>query len=139
MTPNTLSSSSITGNTVKNRKGEKVGTIKDLMIDLNSGEVEYAVLSFGGFLGIGDKYFAVPLQAMEFDPNDNENAVMDIDKDRLENAPGFDKDNWPNTSDDSFTNQVYNHYDIERRDYSSSDRDPSNRMVSDSKSRPDWS
>ncbi len=112
-TPRLLSSSSITGTDVKNPSGENIGEIKDLMIDWSSGKVAYAVLSFGGFLGMGDKLFAIPLEAFEFDTADsNDRIVLDADKDSLENAPGFDKDNWPNSADNDFTRKVYSHYDV---------------------------
>lgn len=106
-----LSSSSITGNSVHNGQGEDLGNIEDLMVDLSSGEVNYAVLSFGGFLGIGDKLFAVPLQAMRLDTQ-NKAFVLDESKERLENAPGFDKDNWPDAADNEWQQQVRSYYNI---------------------------
>ena len=105
----TLSTSTLTGTDVRNREGETLGDIKDFMIDLQSGRVQYAVLDFGGFLGIGDKYFAVPLEAFRSDTK-SEKLVLDVDKAVLENAPGFPKDNWPSTADDSFIESVYTHY-----------------------------
>ncbi|GAB5536379.1 MAG: hypothetical protein Rubg2KO_26280 [Rubricoccaceae bacterium] len=110
---NHLSSTSIVGTSVKNFQREDLGEIQDLMIDPQSGRVIYAVLDFGGFLGIGDKYFAVPLQAFSVD-RVNEVFSLDIDKERLENAPGFDKDNWPTTANESFTDSVYSYYNINR-------------------------
>ena len=105
----TLSASSITGTTVRNRQGETLGDIKDLVVDLSSGRVRYAVLDFGGFLGIGDKYFAVPLEAFRTDTQ-SEQLVLDMDKGRLENAPGFDKSEWPSTATDTFDETVYDFY-----------------------------
>lgn len=113
MTPRVLSATSINGTNVNNTHGESIGEIKDLMIDWSSGKVEYAVLSFGGFLGMGDKLFAVPLEAFTFDSVDSEEAVIDITKESLENAPGFDKDNWPSSADHEFTKSVYNHYNMD--------------------------
>ncbi|MFN3596955.1 MAG: PRC-barrel domain-containing protein [Rubricoccaceae bacterium] len=104
-----LSSSSITGNSVVNPQGESLGDIKDLMIDVSDGRVVYAVLSFGGFLGLGDKLFAVPLNALQLD-TERERFVLDVSREQLENAPGFDKDNWPATTDHEFVNSVYTHY-----------------------------
>ena len=103
-----LSASSINGTGVCNAQGEDLGNIKDLMIDTNSGEIEYAVLSFGGILGIGDKYFAIPWKSFSVDHND-EKMVLNVDKERLENAPGFDKDNWPNRASDYYS-RVRTHY-----------------------------
>lgn len=109
-----LSSSTITGQKVHNLKDENIGNIKDLMIDPQTGEVVYAVLSFGGFLGIGDKYFAVPINALQFSDKD-ETIILDANKEKLENTPSFDKDNWPKTADDKFLNSVYGHYGLKYR------------------------
>ena len=105
----TLSTDSLTGTTVRNREGETLGDIKDFMLDIDNGRVMYAVLDFGGFLGIGDKYFAVPLEAFRPDTQ-SEQLVLDVDKATLENAPGFDKSNWPVTPNDSFMETVYDFY-----------------------------
>ena len=105
----TLSTSTLTGTDVRNREGENLGNIKDFILDVENGRVMYAVLDFGGFLGIGDKYFAVPLEAFRTDTQ-SEQLVLDVDKARLENAPGFDKDNWPSTPNDTFVESVYDFY-----------------------------
>lgn len=112
LTPRALSATSITGTNVTNLQNESLGEIEDLMIDLNTGRVSYAVLSFGGILGIGDKLFAVPLESFSVDA-DNENFVLNMDKDRLEDAPGFDKNDWPATSDTGFRDRVYSYYEID--------------------------
>lgn len=109
-----LSSSSIASDDVKNREGENLGDIKDLMIDTQTGQIEYAVLSFGGFLGMGDKYFAVPWSALKVDRED-ECLILNVSKERLKNAPGFDKDNWPDMADPQFKDQIYGHYGIDYR------------------------
>ncbi|MEM1269703.1 MAG: PRC-barrel domain-containing protein [Bacteroidota bacterium] len=106
-----LSSSSLQNNPVFNNSGERLGEIKDLVIDTESGRVLYSVLSFGGLFGFGDKLFAIPLQAMHLD-TENERFVFNIDKSRLENAPGFDKDNWPLTPDNEWIDSVYSYYSI---------------------------
>jgi sporulation protein YlmC with PRC-barrel domain len=111
MTPRVLSASSLKGTTVRNLSDEDIGKIKDLMIDWENGSVAYAVLSFGGFLGLGEKLFAVPLESLKFDKRDgNEVAIIDINKEKLENAPGFDPDNWPQDADYTFIDSVYAHY-----------------------------
>ena len=107
-----LSSSTITGQNVSNLKDENIGDIKDLMINPNNGEVVYAVLSFGGFMGIGNKLFAIPLEALQFSDK-NDTIRLDISKEKLENAPSFDEDNWPLTADDKFVDSVYSHYGIQ--------------------------
>ena len=94
---------------VKNPEGKDLGNVVDFMVDTDTGRVEYSVISFGGFMGLGDKLFAVPLEAMELD-RDNKCFVLDADKERLENAPGFDKDNWPTTADSTFIENIHSHY-----------------------------
>lgn len=112
-----LSATTLKGTNVKNLKKENIGEIQDLMINLETGNVEYAVLSFGGFLGIGDKYFAVPVEALKFSTTSRE-ITLDVDKERLKNAPGFDKDNWPNEASPEFIKSVYDHYGFEpKREY----------------------
>ncbi|WP_207764817.1 PRC-barrel domain-containing protein [Hyphococcus luteus] len=101
MTNNLLSSSTITGDHVKNAKGEDLGKIEDLMIDTNDGAIQYAVLSFGGIMGLGEKLFAVPFGRLKVD-TENKCMILDADKQRLKDAPGFDKDKWPDFSDASF-------------------------------------
>lgn len=109
---NALSATSLNGTQVVNRQGEDVGHIEDMMIDLSTGRILYMVLSFGGILGIGNKLFAVPFDSLTIDQK-NETFVMDVDKERLKNAPGFDKDNWPTASNKDFQNEVYSYYSVE--------------------------
>lgn len=104
-----LSTSTLSSTSVVNRAGEDLGKIKDLMVDPETGRVQYAVLDFGGFLGIGDKLFAVPLQSFTVDTT-NEQFVLDVTKERLENAPGFDKSDWPTTANPQFDENVYDFY-----------------------------
>jgi sporulation protein YlmC with PRC-barrel domain len=107
--PKVLSSSTISSDHVKNSAGEDLGKIEDLMIDVNSGRVAYAVLSFGGVLKVGNKLFAIPWQALRLDAV-NKQFILDVDKSVLERAPGFDKDNWPDMADPTFGTTVYRHY-----------------------------
>jgi len=111
-TPHLLSSSTITGDEVYNSQGKHLGEVKELMIDLNTGQVAYAVLSFGGFLGMGDKLFALPFEALTLN-TDLKYFVLDVDKETLDNAPGFDKDHWPSAPDRSFIDRIYTHYGYE--------------------------
>lgn len=104
-----LSSSSFTGTTVRNLQKEDIGTIKDLMIDLHTGRIAYAVLSFGGLFGLGDKLFAVPFEAMKLDTAD-EVLTLDAKKEVLERSEGFDKDNWPDFADPAFHERVHTAY-----------------------------
>jgi sporulation protein YlmC with PRC-barrel domain len=95
--PHVLSASTIIGDKVLNTAGEHLGNIKELMIDLDGGLIAYAVLSFGGFLGMGDKLFAIPWEALTID-EENHSVILDVDKEVLKEAPGFDKDNWPDNA-----------------------------------------
>jgi sporulation protein YlmC with PRC-barrel domain len=100
---------SILGAKVVNDDREDLGTIEDLVIDTRDSRVAYAILSFGGFLGMGDKHFAIPWEALSFDISEKV-AVLNVDPDRLKNAPGFDKDKWPDMADTTWGNQVHSHY-----------------------------
>jgi sporulation protein YlmC with PRC-barrel domain len=109
MAPQVLSASTLTGNTVCNTQREKLGKVEDIVLDTDSGRVAYGVLSFGGFLGMGDKLFAIPWKAMRLDTEKHE-FVLDVEKDVLEQADGFDKDNWPNMTDRDWGTRVHDHY-----------------------------
>lgn len=102
------------GATVENPAGESVGKLEDLVIEDQSGRVGYAVLSFGGFAGIGDKYFAIPWRSLSVhskDKNpDKKYFVADLNKDRLRDAPGFDKEHWPDFADTRTTGEIDKYY-----------------------------
>ena len=108
-----LSASSLTGDTVVNAQEENLGDIKEIMIDTAQGKIAYAALSFGGFLGLGDKLFAVPWDALKLD-TEHERFVLDVPKEKLESAPGFDKDSWPDSADREWLGRVYDYYGSER-------------------------
>ena len=95
--PQALSVSTLLGNRVVDRAGQEVGRIQELMVDPKNGRVTYAVMSFGGVFGLGEKLFAVPWVSLELDP-DHDRFFMDVDREKLKDAPGFDKDDWPNMS-----------------------------------------
>ena len=99
----------VIGSKVVNAQNEDLGKIEDLVIDARSGRIVYAVLSFGGFLGMGDKYFAIPWNAFQLDLSEKR-AVLNVAKNVLENAPGFDKDAWPNMADSTWGASIYKHY-----------------------------
>jgi sporulation protein YlmC with PRC-barrel domain len=101
--------STLNGNRVRNSAGQDLGRIEEIMLDISSGRIAYVVLSFGGFLGIGGKLFAIPWQALVLDEDDHQ-FILNLDKDRLERAPGFDKDNWPDMADPRFGRQVFSYY-----------------------------
>jgi hypothetical protein len=97
------------GNDVYNKDGEDLGDIKEFMIDMASGKVAYAVLSFGGLLGMGDKLFAVPWDALALDTT-NKRFTLNVLKDAMKDAPGFDKDHWPSMSDPKWASGVHKFY-----------------------------
>lgn len=107
--PEVLSASTLINTPVVNNAGEDLGKIEELMLDLSSGRVNYAVLSFGSFLGMGGKFFAIPWEALTVD-RVKKKVVLNVDKKVLENAPGFDKDNWPKTTDHTWLVDVYEYY-----------------------------
>lgn len=96
-----LTATSIIGDKVINRAGEDIGKINDIMINILEGNIEYLVIEFGGFLGIGEKLFAVPFSAARLNAKD-QTFTMDVEKSFLEAAPGFDKDHWPDTNSHYF-------------------------------------
>ena len=104
-----LAASTLAGDSVRNAAGEDLGKVDEIMIDIPSGKVAYAVLSFGGVLRMGNKLFAVPWSALSVD-EDEKCFILDVDKNTLETAPGFDKDNWPDMANPDFGKQIYGHY-----------------------------
>jgi hypothetical protein len=106
-----LGAGTLTGDSVRNTAGDDLGKIEEIMIDLESGRVAYAVLSFGGFLGIGDKLFMVPWRAMTVDQSAHE-FVLDVPRALLDKAPGFDKDNWPDMADAGYGRDIDAYWEV---------------------------
>jgi hypothetical protein len=100
------------GADVENPQGQNLGDIKDIVIDRASGRIAYAVVSFGGFLGMGEKLFAVPWGAFSQPKADKQTFVLDVDKDRLKNAPGFDAHNWPQMASREWVTSLYSYYNV---------------------------
>jgi sporulation protein YlmC with PRC-barrel domain len=107
--PALMGADTLIGDSVVNATDDDLGDIKEIMLDMQTGQVAYAVLSFGGFLGMGDKLFAVPWQALHLDTV-NKRFVLDIEKERLQNAPGFDKDAWPDMADAQWAQHIHSFY-----------------------------
>ncbi len=107
--PELMGADTLLGNDVYNQDGEDLGDIKEFMIEMSSGRIAYAVLSFGGLLGMGDKLFAVPWAALRLDTV-NERFTLNVPKDRLKEAPGFDKHSWPPMSDKAWAGGVHRFY-----------------------------
>jgi hypothetical protein len=104
-----LAAGTLAGDHVRSAGGEDLGSIEAIMLDIESGRIAYAVLSFGGFLGIGDKLFAVPWSALRIDRGEHE-FILNVNRQTLENAPGFDKHHWPDMADPVFGREVHEHY-----------------------------
>ena len=108
-----LSASSLIGTRVENPQGDNLGSIKEIMFDIPHGRIAYAVLDFGGFLGINNKLFAMPWAGFELNTA-REVIVLDVPKEQLENAEGFDQDDWPDMSNPEFAARIYAYYGVER-------------------------
>lgn len=107
--PALMGANTLLGNDVYNSDGESLGDIKEFMIEMATGKVAYAVLSFGGVLGMGDKLFAVPWSALELDTQ-NKRFSLNATKESLKEAPGFNKDSWPTMSDQAWAGGVHTFY-----------------------------
>lgn len=107
--PELMAADTLEGNRVVNLTGEDLGKITDVMLDVQRGRIAYAVMSVGGFLGIGDKLFAVPWSAMSLDV-ERKCFVLDANKERLDTAPGFDKDHWPTMADPTWAESIHEYY-----------------------------
>ena len=87
-TSSLIAGDKVSGTSVYTRTGENIGQIHDVMIDKKTGKVAYAVMSFGGFLGIGESYHPLPWRVLTYDPKMG-GYVVDLDRNRLENAPRY--------------------------------------------------
>jgi sporulation protein YlmC with PRC-barrel domain len=122
MDTNVVRGKDLMGLNVYGEKDERLGDIQDLVIDPARGKIRYAVVAFGGFLGMGDKYFAVPWSDIQFVSKGTTNSgtikedhcILAINKDELKNAPGFDKNNWPNFADQNWSSSVDKYYNEHR-------------------------
>lgn len=109
--PYLMGAHTLLGEKVYNLEGEKLGDIKEIMLNVHEGKISYAVLCFGGFLGMGDKFFAIPWKALTLDTIDKR-FILNVEKDRLKNAPGFDKDNWPDMANQKWANEIDCYYEL---------------------------
>ena len=107
--PDVMAASTLDGNTVMSSDGEHVGKISAIMLDVRGGRIAYAVLSSGGFLGVGDTLHAIPWSALTLDTDDR-CFILDACAERIKNAPGFDKDNWPSMADMQWDTSVHEYY-----------------------------
>jgi len=107
--PALMGADTLLGEDVVNTEEDSLGDIKEIMIDMRTGQVAYAVLAFGGMLGMGEKLFAVPWQALQLDTV-NKRFVLNVDKERLQSAPGFNPDAWPDMTDVGWAGQINTFY-----------------------------
>ena len=107
--PSLMGANTLLGNDVYNADDEDLGDIKEFMLDMATGKVAYAVLSFGGILGMGDKLFAVPWAALKLDTV-NKRFTLNVPKASLKDAPGFNQDRWPTMSDKTWASCVHKFY-----------------------------
>lgn len=103
--PRLMGAGTLVGNDVYNASTEDLGTITEIMLDMRSGQVSYAVLAFGRTLGLGGKLFAVPWAALALD-TENRRFMLNVEKERLEAAPGFDKNHWPDMADETWVRSI---------------------------------
>jgi len=105
-----VSASKIIGEAVINRQNENLGKIHELVFDARTGRVAYAVLSFGGFLGMGNKLFALPWGSLQFAATENK-LILNVDKEKLKSAPGFDPAaKWPDFADRTWGSTIHTYY-----------------------------
>jgi sporulation protein YlmC with PRC-barrel domain len=107
--PDVMGAKTLVGEEVCDPDMKSLGKIEEIMLDVGSGRIAYAVLSFGGFLGMGEKLFAIPWSSLELDIA-NKCFILGIDAERLKTAPGFDKDNWPTMADTAWADTIHDFY-----------------------------
>ena len=104
-----ISADKVEGTSVYNQEGEKLGSVEDIMIDKRSGRVAYAVLSFGGFLGMGERHHPLPWQVLTYD-TEMDGYIVPLSKDVLEKGPTYGDDDTPRWDDPHWNSDVYKYY-----------------------------
>ncbi|QDU40934.1 PRC-barrel domain protein [Maioricimonas rarisocia] len=114
-----IRASEFIGMNIQNAQGEGLGEVNDIVIDASNGKVRYAAVTYGGFLGLGNKMFAVPFGAFEVRTEEGDSddyiLVLNVTQSQLEGAQGFNEDNWPDFGDRTFTDEVDRRYGVERQ------------------------
>jgi sporulation protein YlmC with PRC-barrel domain len=128
--PAVYKASEVIGMKVHNRQAESIGEIEDIVVEPLRGDIRYAVVGVGGFLGIGERYIAVPWPALSYDASKKE-LILDVTKEQVEAAPGFDKDHWPDFANEKWGGDVHRYYN--QQPYWSEDRSSNNRSNSNSR------
>ena len=109
--PLLISADKVKGTDVYNASNENLGSVEDIMIDKRSGKVAYAVMSFGGFLGIGEKYHPLPWAMLQYDP-DQDGYRVSLSREQLERAPAYGRNETVNYTDDTWNRRVHSYYDL---------------------------
>ncbi len=111
-----IRASQLIGMNIQNDQAKSVGEVNDVVIDTSTGQIRYAAVTYGGFLGVGNKMFAVPFGAFKFqqdpDHRDKNILVLDVTQKQLEGSTGFDEDHWPNFADQKFTSELHKRYGV---------------------------
>lgn len=109
MSASVVKSAEVLGVSVENSQNEKLGKIEELVIDKLNGNIKYVVLSFGGILGLGEKLFAIPWRILRYN-DDRDCFVINVSKDKLKNAEGFNKDSWPDMANETWSDKINSYY-----------------------------
>ncbi len=109
--PALMGANTLIGDKVHNLQDESLGEVKEIMLDMRTGKIAYAVLSYGGILGMGEKLLAVPWSALTLD-SEKKCFLLNVRKERFDDAPGFDADNWPNMADLAWASGINRYYQI---------------------------
>lgn len=122
--PRLMGAHTLIGNAVVNADGDELGEVKEIMLNVPAGRIEYAVLTFGGFLGFGEKLFAIPWPALILDTM-NKRFVLNLSPETLRNAPGFDRGDWPDMANPQWADEMHAYYGVKPyRDELKPYRDP---------------
>ncbi len=103
----------VIGKNVINKEKDKLGEIEEIVLDKVTGTVRYAVLSFGGFMGMGSDLYTIPWSKLEY-CKDEEAFTLNVSKEKLKSATGFDKDHWPDFADESWSESINKFYDMDK-------------------------
>lgn len=107
-----MGAKTIIGKEVIGKNGKKLGNVEELMIDMRTQHVAYALMSFGGFFGMGERLFAVPFRAFHHDGIEG-HLFLDIDEDTINNAPYIERGHWPNMADNNWIREIHAFYGVE--------------------------
>lgn len=107
-----LSAATLIGDKIKNREGETLGTLKEIMLDIQSGRIAYGVLESSSFLQMNNKLLAIPFRAFTINESDH-TLVLDVNKETIKNAEGFDKNNWPDFASQEWAQRTHSYYGYE--------------------------